>query len=121
MTLTDIDTFVLDWEAWHKQHEMALTDPHGFLAITGVAGVTAEPQRVPGAPGEWWTGPDGVVVRLGEGEELVVEGRPVHGEHSFGGLPERGGVSPVVGDAVIEVARRGGSDVVRPRHPDAPV
>ncbi|WP_369138467.1 DUF1684 domain-containing protein [Modestobacter versicolor] len=121
MTVTDTDTFAADWAAWHEQHEARRADPHGFLAITGLHWLTGEPQRVPGAPGEWSTGPDGVVVRLGEGEELVVDGAPVHGEHSFGVLPERGGVSPVHGDAVVEVARRGGSDVVRPRHPSNPV
>ena len=31
------------------------------------------------------------------------------------------GVLPVAGDAVIEVARRGGFDVVRPRHPGHPL
>ena len=121
MTLTDIDTFAQEWAAWHRQHEAVRADPHGFLAITGLHWLSASPQRVPGAPGEWWTGPDGVVVRLGEGEDLLVDGAPVHGEHAFGVLAERGGVSPGSGDAVIEVAKRGGSDVVRPRHPDNPV
>ena len=35
-------------------------------------------------------------MRLAEGEELVVDGAAVHGEHAFGVLPERGGVNPVV-------------------------
>jgi uncharacterized protein len=121
MTILDIDTFAQEWAAWHEHHEKVRADPHGFLAITGLHWLTAEPQRVPGAPGEWWTGPDGVVVRLAEDESLLVDGLPVHGEHSFGVLPERGGVNPLAGDAVIEVAKRGGSDVVRPRHPDSPV
>jgi uncharacterized protein len=93
-------------------------DRHGFLAITGLHWLTTAPQRFPDAPGEWWTGPDGPVVRLAEGESLVIDGEPVHGEHAFGVIPERGGVPVGFGDAVIEVARRGGSDVVRPRHPD---
>ena len=36
-------------------------------------------------------------------------------------IPERGGVNAVWGDAVIEVAKRGGNDIVRPRHPDNPL
>jgi hypothetical protein len=48
-----------------------------------------EPQRFPDVPGEWPTGPDGVVV-LAEGEELVIGGSPVSGRHSFGVIPERG-------------------------------
>ena len=65
--------------------------------------------------------PDGVVVDLAEGEELVIGGSPVRGRHSFGVIPERGGVNAVWGDAVIEVAKRGGNDIVRPRHPDNPL
>jgi uncharacterized protein (DUF1684 family) len=121
MTVIDTDTFAADWAAWHEQHETVRADPHGFLAITGLHWLTDAPQRIPGAPGEWSTGPDGVVVRLADGEELLVDGQPVRGEHAFGVIPERGGITPVFGDAVVEVAKRGGSDVVRPRHPDHPV
>ncbi|MGY1631372.1 DUF1684 domain-containing protein [Geodermatophilus sp. SYSU D01186] len=115
------DTFARDWADWHRRHETLRADPHGFLAVTGLHWLTAEPQRVPGAPGAWSTGPRGVVVTLDEGEELAVDGVPLHGEHGFGVLPERGGVTATAGDAVVEVARRGGHDVVRPRHPDHPL
>ena len=121
MTVTDSDTFTEQWEAWHREHEAVRADRHGFLAITGLHWLTGESQRFPDAPGEWWTGPEGVVVRLDDGEALVVDGVPVRGEHSFGVIPERGGVTVGFGDAVVEVAKRGGSDVVRPRHPDSPV
>ena len=124
MTVTETApdaTFATEWSAWHEQHETRRADPHGFLAITGLYWLTGEPQRLPGAPGEWWTGPGGPVVRLADGEELVVEGVTVRGEHAFGEIPERGGVNAVAGDVVIEVARRGGSDVVRPRDPANPV
>ena len=53
--------------------------------------------------------------------DLVVDGRPVHGEYAFAPIPERGGINAVWGDAVIEVARRGGEYIVRPRHPDHPL
>jgi uncharacterized protein (DUF1684 family) len=118
MTVIDSGTFTAEWEVWHRQHETVRADPHGFLAITGLHWLTGEPQRFPDAPGEWWTGSEGVVVRLADGEALVVDGRPVRGEHTFGVIPERGGVTAAFGDAVVEVAKRGGSDVVRPRHPD---
>ncbi|MGY1824322.1 DUF1684 domain-containing protein [Geodermatophilus sp. SYSU D00079] len=118
---TPTDTFARDWADWHRAHEAARADPHGFLAVTGLHWLTAEPQRVPGAPGAWSTGPRGVVVTLQEGEELTVDGVPLHGEHGFGVLPERGGVTATAGEAVVEVARRGGRDVVRPRHPDHPL
>ena len=55
------------------------------------------------------------MVTPAEGEEPVIGGKPVHGRHSFGDIPGRGGVN-AVREAVIEVARRGGNDIVRPRH-----
>ncbi|GDY71072.1 hypothetical protein SAV31267_005570 [Streptomyces avermitilis] len=120
-TTADLAAFTHDWQEWHTRQEAQLADPHGFLAITGLHWLGGEPQRFPQAPGAWSTGADGVVVVLDEGEELVVDGTAVRGEHRFGVLPERGGVAAVWGDAVIEVAKRGGHDIVRPRHPDAPL
>jgi uncharacterized protein len=119
-TFPAVDDFAADWTAWHHQHEERLADPHGFLAITSLNWLTSEPQRFADAPGEWSTG-TGVVVALADGEELVIGGSPVRGRHSFGVIPERGGVNAVWGDAVIEVARRGGNDIVRPRHPGNPL
>ncbi|MEU1199680.1 DUF1684 domain-containing protein [Streptomyces sp. NPDC005813] len=117
----DLQAFTEDWLDWYRTQEERLADPHGFLAITGLYWLEDRPQRFADAPGTWRTGSGGVTVALDEGEELVVEGSPVHGEHHFGVLPERGGVNAVWGNAVIEVARRGGHDIVRPRHPDAPL
>lgn len=114
---SDLDDFAAEWDAWHRRHQARLADPHGFLAITSLHWLTGEPRQFPDAPGEWSTGPDGVVVALADGEELVIGGSPVHGRYSFGDIPERGSVSAVWKDAVIEVAKRGGNDIVRPRHP----
>ena len=121
LTTTDLQAFTQDWLEWYRGQEERLAAPHGFLAITGLHWLDDRPQRFPDAPGAWWTDADGVAVALDEGEELVVDGKPVRGEHRFGVLPERGGVNAVWGDAVIEVAKRGGNDIVRPRHPDAPL
>ncbi len=121
LTATDLRAFTQDWLEWYRGQEERLAAPHGFLAITGLHWLDERPQRFPDAPGAWWTDADGVAVALDEGEELVVAGETVRGEHRFGVLPERGGVDAVWGDAVIEVAKRGGSDIVRPRHPDAPL
>ncbi|MEV6508533.1 DUF1684 domain-containing protein [Streptomyces sp. NPDC051642] len=119
LTTTDLQAFTQDWLEWYRGQEERLASPHGFLAITGLHWLNDRPQRFPDAPGAWWTDADGVAVALDDGEELVVDGTPVRGEHRFGVLPERGGVNAVWGDAVIEVAKRGGNDIVRPRHPDA--
>jgi uncharacterized protein len=123
MTAQTIDTeaSARQWAAWHRRHEAVRADPHGFLAITGLHWLSPGPPRFADAPGTWSAGPGGVTVVLGETEELAVGGEPVYGTHSFGVIPERGGVSAVSGDSVIEVARRGGYDIVRPRHPDHPL
>jgi uncharacterized protein len=123
MTVHDLDRtpFEQDWADWHRQHEAVLADEHGFLAITSLNWLAAEPQRFTDAPGTWRTGAGGVTVELGEGEDLVIDGARVARSYAFGPIPERGGVSAVAGDAVIEVARRGGHDIVRPRHPEHPL
>jgi uncharacterized protein (DUF1684 family) len=109
------------WAQWHADHERRLADPHGFLAITSLNFLTAAPQRFPDAPGSWSTGPEGVTVELADGETLTVDGTEVGGRHHFGVLGERSGVDAGAGDAVIEVAKRGGFDIVRPRHPEHPL
>ncbi|MFG2646035.1 DUF1684 domain-containing protein [Streptomyces sp. NPDC048370] len=113
--------FAAEWEEWHRDKDARLASEHGFLAVTGLYWLSDEPQSFPGAPGTWSTGPEGVTVDLDEGTELVVDGTVVRGRHLFGVIPERGGVNAVWKDTVIEVAKRGGHDVVRPRHPGHPL
>ena len=123
-TLEHIKTlaeFSAAWQAWHAGQQARLADPHGFLAITSIHWLTETPERFDDAPGAWRTGPDGVTVELAGDEELVIDSAAVRGRHSFGVIPERGGVNAIWGDAVIEVAKRGGYDIVRPRHPDTPL
>jgi uncharacterized protein (DUF1684 family) len=110
--------FAAAWRAWHARHEARRSDPHGFLAITSLHWLTETPQRFTDAPGAWHTGPDGVWVRLVGDEELVINGVTVRGRYSFGVIPERGGASASAGDVMIEIAKRGGRDIIRPRHPD---
>src|SRR4051794_41922655 len=87
----DLNDFTARWEAWHGRHQARLADPHGFLAITGRHWLDGEPRRFPDAPGEWSTGPAGVVVDLATGEELVIGGGAGGGGPGFGGTPPRGG------------------------------
>ncbi|MBM9508217.1 DUF1684 domain-containing protein [Actinacidiphila acididurans] len=115
---TDRTAFVQEWQAWHARHETVRADPHGFLAITGLHWLTAIPTRFDDAPGAWSSTAQGVVVELSEDERLVLDGQALHGRHEFGVIEERGGLFPVAGDAVIEVAKRGGHDILRPRHPE---
>ena len=110
---------VADWTRWRRERDAELTEPHGFLSITGLHWLTEESQRFDDAPGAWANGDDGVVVVLRDGEELVVDGVPVRDEHRFGPVSLRG-VRAAWGDALIEVAGRGGQVIVRPHHPDNP-
>jgi len=123
MTISELSelSFTQDWAKWHQQQEALRADEHGFLAITSRNWLTEEPQRSPDAPGSWRAGPGGVTVVVEPGEEFLVEGEAVRGEYAFPPIPERGQINALSGDAVIEVAKRGGYDIVRPRHPDNPL
>jgi uncharacterized protein len=115
--------FAADWAAWHKNHEGRLAAPDGFLAITSINWLTETPTRFPDAPGEWTADDSGVTVDLSaeRGEELTLDGERITGRHHFGRIAERGGFYPSDADGVYEVAKRGGNDILRPRHPDAPL
>ena len=79
------------------------------------------PTRFADAPGEWAADGDGISVRLAPGEELTLDGARITGRHHFGQIPERGGLFPSDADGVYEAAKRGGNDILRPRHPDNPL
>jgi len=113
--------FATEWRQWHTAHEANRAAAHGFLAVTGLHWLTAEPAFFDDAPGAWSTSDDGPVVELGAGESLVIDGTEVTGRHEFGVIEERGGRLAGFGDAVVEVAKRGGHDIVRPRHPEHPL
>jgi uncharacterized protein (DUF1684 family) len=120
MTVRDAESseFTADWERWHKQHEDRLAAPDGFLAITSINWLSETPARFRDAPGTWSADDSGVTVVLDDGEELEHDGQPITGTYRFGRIPERGGVFPRNASGVYEVARRGGNDILRPRHPD---
>jgi uncharacterized protein (DUF1684 family) len=113
--------FARAWERWHVLHEEDRASRHGFLAVTGLHWLTETPQRFDDAPGSWTSGDGGPVVELAAGEELEVDGVWVTGRHAFGPIAERDGVTVNAGEIAIEVARRGGHDIVRPRNPAHPL
>ena len=125
MTVQDVaadsKAFTRDWQNWHSRQQARLADAHGFLSITSLHWLESTPQRFNDAPGRWSTGREGVRVVLAEGEQLVVDGVAVHGEYGFGVIAERSSLFPASGNAVIEVAKRGGHDILRPRHPRNPL
>lgn len=116
--------FAHEWETWHLAHEERRNSPLGFHAITGLAWLSADPVRLEGAPGAWSIGVDGAVVDLAAGETLTLDGVAIGGRHVFGTLPERASVLLGFTDGdvegAIELARRGGHTIVRPRRADHP-
>ncbi len=117
---TDAD-FAAHWRAWHDQHERRRAGEHGFLAITSIRWLGPAPERFEDVPGEWSSDEDGPVVTLAEGERLELDGQPLSGTHRFGPLPERASLFAYWDvpheRAAVEIARRGGNDIIRPRHP----
>lgn len=112
------EEFIADWQRWHDELEENRRAPHGFLAYTSFNLLDAEPRRFDDLPGVWSTGDAGPVVELAGGESLEVDGRVVTGRHEYGVIGERTFHRARFGDAVAEVSRRGGRDIVRPLHPD---
>jgi uncharacterized protein (DUF1684 family) len=118
-------TFATAWAEWHDAHERRRADPHGFLAVTHLHWLGAEPARLDGVPGTWSAADDAVRLILGPGESLQQDGRELNPDGGatveFGPIAERDGINLTAGDTVVELAKRGGEYIVRPRHPGNPL
>ena len=112
--------FNRDWEAWHVEHEKRRTDGHGFLAVTSLNFLSEEPQAIEGIPGTWSLEDGQAIVDLADGETLEADGLLLQGPrlHRFPCIAERDGVNARAGKVLIEIAKRGGFTIVRPRDPD---
>lgn len=117
-TETALESFSEEWQEWHAAHERNRAHPHGFLAVTHLHWLSSEATRLEGAPGIWSADDDVVRVVLEPGESLERDGVQLSGSVALGPIEERGGINLVSGDTVIEVAKRGGEYIVRPRNPD---
>ncbi|OUM45170.1 DUF1684 domain-containing protein [Arthrobacter sedimenti] len=122
-THTEIPPFTAAWEQWHAAHERQRAHPHGFLAVTHLHWLGNTSVRLDGAPGAWSVEDDAVRILLEPGESLQRDGQELNTEVgttiTIGPIEERGGIDLVAGESVIEVAKRGGKYVVRPRSPNA--
>ncbi len=126
-TSTPTDTsFAAAWAEWHAAHERHRADPHGFLAVTHLHWLGAEPERLDGVPGTWSVENDAVRLVLEAGESLQQDGKELNPDGGsatvvFGPIAERDGLNLRAGDTVVELAKRGGEYIVRPRHPENPL
>jgi uncharacterized protein len=107
-----------EWSEWRSARERQLANPHGLLAATGLHWLTGEPARFDDVPGSWGSDGDGVWVDLSDGESLTLDGVTLSGRYNFGVLSEGPSVIAAFDAAVVEIARRGERDMIRPRHPD---
>lgn len=123
-TEANADTpFAAEWKKWHANHERLRADPQGFLAVSALHWIGLEPEVFEGTPGRWWVSEDVVHVELAAGEKLQRDGaelNPGGGPTtlSFGPIAERDGFNLKHGSAVIELAKRGGEYILRPRDPN---
>lgn len=121
--------FAAEWAQWHAAHERRRADPHGFLAVTHLHWLGADRSRLEGVPGIWSVKDDAVTVVLEAGESLLRDGRELNGGPAENGstavvfepIAEREGINLTAGPAVVELAKRGGEYIVRPRHPENPL
>src|SRR5260370_40231922 len=97
--------FAEEWQQWHAEHERKLADPHGFLAVTSLNWLNAEPARFDDAPGTWSSTGAGVTVQLAEGEQLTIGGAAVCGSCTLAGIRGRAPPFPPLCGAVGAVAQ----------------
>ncbi|GAA1247240.1 DUF1684 domain-containing protein [Pseudonocardia aurantiaca] len=108
-----------EWASWHAEREEDLRAPHGWLSLTALHWLDAEPRTFDGLPGWRASGDGGVEVAAAEAAGLVVGGAPVTSTvrlEPIDGLP---GVLVEVGPRTVEVARRTDSYALRVRDPEA--
>ncbi|GAB5078965.1 DUF1684 domain-containing protein [Arthrobacter sp. AD-310] len=119
---TALESFETEWQDWHAAHERNRAHPHGFLAVTHLHWLGSDAAPLEGAPGTWSVEDDVVRVVLEPGESLQRDGKELNtaggAALTFGPIEERGSINLVSGDTVIEVAKRGGEYIVRPRNPE---
>jgi uncharacterized protein len=120
--------FAAEWAEWHAAHERHRADPHGFLAVTQLHWLGEEPERLADVPGTWSVASDVVTVVLEAGESLRRDGRELNTGAPetgttlrFGPIAERSGINLAAGDIAVELAKRGGEYIVRPRDPRSPL
>lgn len=111
------ESFIEEWKEWHRQHELRRARRHGFLSITALHWLTDVPQRFNDVPGSWAVANGDVRVKLSDDETLEIDGARITGDFVFANVHERG-YEAKCNDVLIEVSRRDGQFMIRPRDPD---
>lgn len=119
-TTTERSAFVADWEDWHASREAYFRQPHGWVAITALHWLSAEPRPLAGVPGIWSA--DGIVrIEAVAHDALVLpDGTTVDGVATIDPVEGAPGLEVRSGDLLLEVARRTGHVIVRVHDPAAP-
>ncbi|MDO4259303.1 MAG: DUF1684 domain-containing protein [Actinomycetaceae bacterium] len=114
------------WAAWHAEREDALTTEYGWLTLTSLTHIEAEPTSLPDFPGQWRTlhaDNEGarVAIIFAEGDEVTQDGTEVPTDTEITiDLPQGESDQSLQWHASrAEVAHRGAGVIVRVRNPHA--
>ncbi|WP_454048939.1 DUF1684 domain-containing protein [Cellulomonas sp. Marseille-Q8402] len=69
----------VDWSAWRAARDAELADPYGWLSLTALHWLTAEPTAYDDLPGRWWADTTGIHVEPAAGSAPTLDGTPVTG------------------------------------------
>lgn len=113
--------FYVEWEQWHQKHLTWLADPFGYLSIIDLHWLSNEPLRFDSLPGEWWVNNDKINVKLRNGESITFQNEVITEEFEFKKLQDRDSLFVDLNNAKIEVAKRGGNNLLRLRSPESDI
>jgi uncharacterized protein (DUF1684 family) len=122
MTTTEHDLRTA-WQTWHDERERWLQEPHGWLSLTALHWLDAEPASIPGLPGTWRVRDADTVeidgVTPADDVRLPDSDAPVDGSATMRPVDGLPGVMVAVGERVVEIARRTDDYALRVRDPQA--
>lgn len=115
----DPRTLVSEWDAWRADREEALRAPHGWLSLTALHWLDAEPAVFADAPGSWRVHDDGVLLCAELADGLSHGAEPIEGELVLSPVEGGAGITLDHGERQLEVIQRGGAYALRVRDPRA--
>ena len=118
--MTTVESLRTEWDQWHARREAVLSEPHGWLSLTGLHWLDEQPRHFPGVPGEWHSDGRTAHVTATADEGLVIDGRVLDGSDSVVVAEQGSAIFATYGDVHLEVGLRSGRYVLRPRDPQAP-